>query len=302
MMNFNQLKAFYFAVKYGSFRAAAEALFITQPAITKQIQHLQAAYDLKFLNRFGKKMVLTDAGEALFEFAEKIFQIENQAEESLRDFQQRKRGYLRIHSSESFGAYYLPFIVNLFRGKYPSIQTSVNIFPNQLVIENTLKLENDLGFISYPITNPRLITQEVLEDRLVLIVPPSHPFSRKKSIAPKNLEGQVIVMHEKGSASRAIMDEFIRRHQLSVSVALELSNNEAIKRAVEQGIGLSLISENVVREEVSRKKLKAIPITDPSMKRRFYLIYHKDKYLSQPFQMFISSVNQWASQYMDRRR
>ena len=167
---------------------------------------------------------------------------------------------------------------------------------------STLKLENDLGFISYPITNPRLITQEVLEDRLVLIVPPSHPFSRKKSIAPKNLEGQVIVMHEKGSASRAIMDEFIRRHQLSVSVALELSNNEAIKRAVEQGIGLSLISENVVREEVSREKLKVIPITDPSMKRRFYLIYHKDKYLSQPFQMFISSVNQWASQYMDRRR
>jgi DNA-binding transcriptional LysR family regulator len=301
MMNFNQLKAFYFAVKYGSFKAAAEALFITQPAITKQIQHLQAAYDLKFLNRFGKKMVLTDAGEALFEFAEKIFQIEDQAEESLRDFQQRKRGYLRIHSSESFGAYYLPFIVNLFREKYPRIQVSVNIFPNQLVIENTMKLENDLGFISYPVTNPRLITQEVLEDRLMLIVPPSHPFSRKKSIAPKNLEGQVIVMHEKGSASRGIMDEFIRIHQLSVSVALELSNNEAIKRAVEQGIGLSLISENVVREEVSRKKLKAIPITDPSMKRRFYLIYHRDKYLSQPFQMFLSMVNQWASEYMDRR-
>jgi DNA-binding transcriptional LysR family regulator len=301
MINFNQLKAFYFAVKHGSFRAAAEALFITQPAITKQVQQLQAAYDLKLLNRFGKRMVLTDAGEALFEFAEKIFQIESQAEESLRDFQQRKRGHLRIHSSESFGAYYLPPIVNFFREKYPKIQVSVTIFPNPLVIENTLKLETDLGFISYPVANPRLILQEVLEDRLTLIVAPTHPFSLKRPISPKDLEGQTIVMHEKGSASRAIMDEFIRKHGLSVSVALELSNNEAIKRAVEQGIGISLISENVAREEVSRKKLKSIAMKDPSLKRRFYIIYHKDKYLSQPFQVFIGLVNQWASDYMRKR-
>ena len=137
----------------------------------------------------------------------------------------------------------------------------------------------------------------MLEDRLVLIVPPSHPFARKKVLDARRLEGQSIVMHEKGSASRNIVDEFIRRNNLPVSVSIELSNNEAIKRAVEQGLGLSLISENVVREEVERKKLRAIPLADPTLKRRFYLIHHKDKYLSQHFQMFLQMVDQWGSEY-----
>jgi DNA-binding transcriptional LysR family regulator len=296
-MNFNQLKAFYFAVKYGSYSAAAEALFITQPAITKQIQQLEATYGIKFLNRFGKKMVLTDAGEILYDFVHKIFQMESQAEESLRDFQQRKSGRLRIHSSESFGAYYLPFIINIFRKKYPNIHISVNIFPNQEVIENTIKLENDLGFISYPFEHKKLVIQEVFEDRLVLIVPSSHPFSRLKLLDPQKLDGQSIIMHERGSATREIVDTFIQRNNLSILIALELSNNEAIKRAVEEGAGVSLISEHVVSEEVKRKKLKSIPLADPTMKRKFYLIHHKDKYLSHPFQMLLYMVNQWALEY-----
>jgi len=296
-MNLNQLRTFFFAVKLGSFSAAAEALFITQPAVTKQIQQLQSAFEVKLLNRFGKKMVLTDAGEALYGFADKIFQIETQAEENLRDFQQRKSGRLRIHASETFGAYYLHFIINLFKEKYLNIHISVTIFPSDLVIENTVRLENDLGFISYPLVHKKLITHEVLEDRLVLIAPPSHPFARKKVFDPRKLEGLSIVMHEKGSASRNIVDEFIKKNNLSVSVSLELSNNEAIKRAVEQGLGLSLISVNVVREEVERKKLRAIPLADPTLRRKFYLIYHKDKYLSQHFQMFLQVVNQWGSEY-----
>jgi DNA-binding transcriptional LysR family regulator len=296
-MNFNQLKAFYFAVKYKSYSAAAEALYITQPAVTKQVQQLETTYGIKFLNRFGKKMVLTDAGEVLYDFADKIFQMESQAEERLRDFQQRKSGRLRIHASESFGAYYLPFIINIFRKKYPNIHISVNIFPNQEVIENTIKLENDLGFISYHFEHKKLTIQDVLEDRLVLIVPPSHPFARKKILEPHKLDGQPIIMHEKGSATRDIVDAFISRNNLSVFIALELSNNEAIKRAVEAGAGISLISEHVVSEEVKRRKLKSISLADPTMKRKFYLIHHKDKYLSHPFQMFLYMVNQWASEY-----
>ena len=109
-------------------------------------------------------------------------------------------------------------------------------------------------------------------------------------------------MHEKGSGTRDIIDAFLRNNNLSVSISLELSNNEAIKRAVEQGMGLSLISEHVVREEIHGKKLKAIPFADPSLKRKFYLIHHKDKYLSQPLQIFIQTVNDWASEYISKRR
>lgn len=296
-MNLNQLKVFYLAVKCGSFSAAAESLFITQPAVTKQIQQLQASYGVKLLNRFGRKMVLTDAGQALYELAEQIFQIETLAEEKLHDFQEQKSGRIRIHTSESFGAYYLPSIIHLFREAYPQIHISVVVFYDEQIVENTVKLENDLGFVSTPIEHEKLVLKEVLEDRIVLIVPLSHPFARRSRLAPRDLEGQPLIMHEKQSATRTIVDDFVRSCLLSINMSLELSNNEAIKRAVEDGLGISLISENVVREEVRCKRLKAIRMTSRSLKRKFYMIYRKDKYISPHLQSFIENVHQWSGEH-----
>ena len=135
-MNLNQLRIFYMAAKHGSLSLAAQKLFISQPAVTKGIQRLQDYYEIKFINRFGKRMVLTDAGEVLYGIAEKIFEMENQAEESIFDFQQHKKGHIRIHASESFGAYYLPSILNPFSKSNPFIRISVNILPTEQVVEN----------------------------------------------------------------------------------------------------------------------------------------------------------------------
>jgi DNA-binding transcriptional LysR family regulator len=136
-MNLNQLKIFYYTAKYGSLSIAADALYITQPAVSKGIQRFEEYHEIKFFNRFGKKLVLTDAGEALYDIADKIFGMESQAEEVIRDFQQRKRGILRIHASESFGAYYLPSIIREFRKHNPKIQISVNVLPTEQVVEKT---------------------------------------------------------------------------------------------------------------------------------------------------------------------
>ena len=296
-MNLNQLKIFYFAAKYGNLTAAAQALYITQPAVTKGIQRLQEYYGMKFVNRFGKKLLLTDAGEALYGIAEKIFQLESQAEESLRDFQQRKRGHIRMQSSESFGAYYLPSIIDQFVKLYPHIRVSVNILPTEQVVNNTVNLNNDLGFISYPTEHKKLVVKEILEDTLMLIVPPGHPLARKSCLEPRDLEGQSMIMHENGSAPRRATDEFIRKHNISVSIPLELSNNEAIKKAVEGGSGIALISRKVASEEIQTGKLKAIPLSDRSMKRKFYMVYHKDKYFSEPLKSLIEMVHHWASEY-----
>jgi DNA-binding transcriptional LysR family regulator len=114
-MNLYQLKVFYIAATHGSYSAAAESLFIKQPPVTKQILQFQSTYGIKLFNRFGKRMVLTDAGEMLYDLVEKIFQIENLAEEKIRDIQQRKTGHIIIHSSKSFRAYYLPSILHPFK-------------------------------------------------------------------------------------------------------------------------------------------------------------------------------------------
>jgi DNA-binding transcriptional LysR family regulator len=296
-MNLNQLKIFYYAAKNGSLSVAAQALFITQPAVTKGIQRLQEHYEIRFVDFVGKKLVLTDAGEELYKIAEKIFELENQAEESLRDFQQRKRGHIRILSSESFGDYYLPQIIIPFNKAYPLIQVSMNILPTEQVVENTASLNCDLGFISYPVAHKKLVVKEVLEDKLVIITPRDHPLAEKKHLAPKDLEKHPFIMHEKGSAPRRAIEEFIHKNRISVKIPLELSSNRAIKRAVEEGVGIALISRKVANEEIRAKSLKAINLRDPSMKRKFFLVHHKDKYMSESLRLLMDMVFEWTSQY-----
>ena len=296
-MNLNQLKIFYMAAKHGSLSAAAEAMYITQPAVTKGIQRLQEHYEIKLFNRFGKKMALTDAGEALYGIAESIFEMENQAEESLRDFQQRKRGFIRILSSESFGSYYLPSIINRFSKAHPRIRISVDLLPTEQIVERTAALGDDLGFISYPVLHKKLFIREILEDSYQIIVPPEHPFALKTVVEPEDLAGQPIIVHEKGSAPRKSTEEFARTHGINISIVLELSNNEAMKTAVEEGVGIAVITRRVVSKEMRMGTLKAIPLSDPAMTRKFYLIHHKDKYISRPLQSLIDMVDQWASEY-----
>ena len=301
-MNLNQLKIFYMTAKKGNLSVAAQELFISQPAVTKGIQRLQEFYDIKFIDHIGKKLTLTDAGEVLYEIAEKIFELESRAEESIRDFQQRKRGHIRILSSESFGDYYLPHIIIPFSKAYPLVGISMNILPTEQVVENTATLNNDLGFISYPVTHPKLLLKEVLEDQLVIITSPGHPLTRKQALAPRDLKNELLIMHETGSAPRKAIEEYIRKNDLSVKIHLEISSNHAIKRAVEDGLGIALISRRVAIEEIRSGRLAAISLSDPSMIRKYYMVHHKDKYLSEPLQSFINGVFEWAAEYLRELR
>lgn len=295
-MNLNQLKIFYFAVKAGNLSTAAEQLFITQPAVTKGIQRLQEYYELKFIDYVGKRLVLTDAGEVLFKIAEKIFDMETHAEESIRDFQQRKRGRIRILSSESFGDYYLPEVIIPFCKAYPLVQVSMNILPTELVVENTASLNCDIGFISYPVDHEKLVVREVLEDELVIITPRRHLLAGRHMLRPRDLEGQPLIMHEEESAPRRAIDDFVQRHGINIKIPMELSSNRAIKRAVEHGIGIALISRKVAKEEIEQRRLVALSLGDPVMKRKFFLVHHRDKYISESLQRLMDMIFKWASE------
>jgi DNA-binding transcriptional LysR family regulator len=297
-MNLNQLKIFYTAAKKGNLSVAAQELYISQPAVTKGIQRLQEFYDIKFIDHIGKKMTLTDAGEVLYEIAEKIFELESRAEESIRDFQQRKRGHIRILSSESFGDYYLPHIIIPFSKAYPLVRISMNILPTEQVVEHTATLNNDLGFISYPVEHPKLTLKEVLQDQLVIITCPDHHLTSKETLSPRDLKSELLIMHETGSAPRKAIEEYIRKNDMSVNIHLEISSNHAIKRAVEDGLGIALISRRVAIEEIRAGRLAAIPLSDPAMIRKYYMVHHRDKYLSEPLQSFISGVFEWATDYL----
>ncbi len=173
-MNLNQLKLFYLSIKRQSLSDAAAELNITQPAVTKGIKRLQEYYEIRFVERVGNKLVLTKAGQALYDIADNIFTMEKVAEERIRSFQVEQGQQIRIHTSESFGAYYLPSIIHRFKTANPDISVKVDILPTAKVVETTIALQNDIGFISYPVKHNKLLLQEVLEEKLLLIVSPGH--------------------------------------------------------------------------------------------------------------------------------
>jgi DNA-binding transcriptional LysR family regulator len=297
-MNLNQLKIFYLAAKRENLSRAGEELNITQPAVTKGIQRIQDFYDIRLVNRFGKKLALTDAGEALFEIAEKIFDLETQAEESIREFQSQKRGRIRIDASESFGAYYLPPIINAFSKKNPSIRLSVNILPTQQVVANAAGLENDIGFISYYVAHKKVVTKNILEDQLWFVTAPRHPLLKIKHLTSMNLSGESMVVHEKGSVQSRAVNKFVKDNRIAVKIGLELSSNRAIKKAIEDGLGVALLNRKVVSEEIRTGTLVRLPLPGTPMTRNFYLVHHKDKYIPDVLGRLITEVHRWCSDYM----
>jgi DNA-binding transcriptional LysR family regulator len=296
-MNLNQLKVFYLAAKIGNLSKAARELNITQPAMTKGIQRLQDFYDIKLFNRFGKKLVLTDAGLGLYQIAEKIFDLEVKAEDSIREFQQLKKGHIRIHAGESFGAYYLPSMINPLSKKYPSIRISVTILPTELIVKNVADLKNDIGFASYHVAHEKLVCREILEDKMVFIASPGHRLVNKKRLTIMDLAGQSVIVHENGSVPSQAIGEFIRKNKIDIRIPLELSSNRAIIQAVAGGLGIALVSRHVAREEIVTGKIVVLPFPGPSLTRRFYLVHHKDKHITEVLKRLIERIDRWADAY-----
>ncbi len=296
-MNLNQLKIFYLASKCGNLSLAADELYITQPAVTKGIQRIQEHYDIKLFNRFGKKLVMTDAGKDLYRIAEKIFDLEAQAEESIRDFQEQKKGHIRIHASESFGAYYLPDIINAFCKEHPLLQVSASVLPTKTVVENIAALKTDIGFISNRIEHEKVTCTEILEDQMVFITSSNDPLINKKRLTVMDLNGRAMIVHEKGSVPSQVITQFIKENKISVSIPLELSSNRAILEAVSEGLGIALVCRNVAEEGFRSNRLAELIFPGTPITRKFYLVHHKDKYISTVLQRLIDEVNNWSDGY-----
>lgn len=286
-MNFHQLRVFYEVAKEKSFSAAAEKLYLTQPAVTWQIKNLEEYYDLRFLERAGKKISLTEEGKILFDFADQILHLSRQAEEALADLKGLSRGALRIDSVFTFGDYYLPVILDAFHKKYPQINIQVLTGNSGQIIENTLLHKNDMAFVAQDPENEKLVARKFISDILVAVVSPRHRLARRKSVTLKDLEGQALILRESGSSPRRIVDEILKQRGISSQIIMETASTSAIKRIVEGGIGMAILSRQAVKKEVLAKTLKELPIVDAEIAYRFYLIHHKDKYFSRALKAFM---------------
>lgn len=294
-MDLNQLWTFYNVAKHKSFSLAAEKLFVTQPLISTKVKQLENAYKIKLVERSRKKMELTNAGDILYLYADKIFNIVKEADNHMEDIKGVNLGTLKISAGLTLGTYYLPPLLAAFRKKYPNIEIQMKVKNKQEVIGDILTFSDDLGFVGYMELNEKLLITPLWEEELVLIVSPSHEFGRLKSVPLSKLNGQPFILREKGSGTRELVEEKLDKEQVSVHTVMELGSHEAIKRAVEVGLGISIIPTCAVKREVDAGPLKIIRLIKKKIFLKYYMIYHKDKYLSHITQAFIKMALEFSS-------
>jgi len=289
-MHLNQLWVFYHVAKHGSFSLAAEALFLTQPSVSNQVKLLEEAYGIKLFERFGRTIGLTHPGEVLYAYAERIFTLAKEADSVIEELKEMKGGLIKISASSTLGAYYLPDIIDRFRKKHPLVEIRMTSGYTQSVAEDVLALRSDLGLIGQAVSHPNLVATPLWEEELVLIVAPGHLFARSRRIDVSRLKDQPFIMSERGSGVRTITEELFLRTGISPQIAMELGENEAVKRAVASGLGITIISATVAKGELEAGTLRAVRLAGDRLTRRFYIIHHKDKYLSRLIRAFMDEA------------
>jgi DNA-binding transcriptional LysR family regulator len=247
-LNLHLLRIFATVVEQRGFSRAATALYISQPAVSKSVQELEKQLGVLLIDRSQRRLMLTEAGNILFEHAQRLFAVERAAEAALEQLHGLKRGRLSIGASQTIGTYLLPPLLGLYHQRYPGVQLSLEIENTQRVIDDLRTQPLDLAFVEGPVSDPDLVVSTWRTDRLVIIAPPGHPLTNQR-VSLEQVTQYPYVQRESGSGTRNIVEQALHERGVSLNVALELGSNQAVKQAVIAGLGISIVSEATLELE-----------------------------------------------------
>jgi LysR family transcriptional regulator, low CO2-responsive transcriptional regulator len=289
-MDFDQLTTFLEVAKSANFSRAGKKLFLSQPAVSAQIRQLELEYGAKLFDRFGKKVRLTAAGDALLEYAEKLLTMRNESLRAVADQANTPRGTLLIGANEATCLYVLPEVFAEYHRLYSDVQ--INIYRNfsNKVLEKVEDGTVDVGIVTLPIKSPSLKTHSIFRDRLVLMVSPQSPLAKKKVVRTSEIVEQPLI-YPKTGFTRQMLDKLFRPYRSQIHVTMELASVGMIKAFVAANLGVSLISETFAREEARAGEVKLIPIADVDLWRELGLIYRRDRTLPRAATAFISLIS-----------
>lgn len=291
-MNLKQLEAFYLVVKKRSFTRAAEELNVTQPAVTIQVKSLEKSLNLRLIQQVGKKIQLTESGEFLYQYAEKIFDLVSDANEKMRDFKKLMRGTLRIGTTKNYARYIMPSLLSEFQRRFPGIKVILDEGNSEDMAKSVLERKNELALISQLNLDRKIKSLFFSTVEFVLVVSPEHRFSQRKSISLRELNGEPVILREKGSGSRAAILRKFQEYGIWPSVIIEASSLDFIVGYVKQNKGVSFMFEPDIKEELEKGTLKVIFVEEGNIIFFTDIIYHSEKTLSPPGQAFLNVVNE----------
>lgn len=279
-MSDRRLQVFNTVAKELSFTKAAEILHMTQPAVTFQIRQLEEYFNTRLFDRTHNRITLTAAGLKVQEYAIQIFNLYAELENSVRLLTGEVSGSLTIGASTTIAEYMLPVLLGDFKSKYPDIEIHLKVSNSEGVINMIENNAIDLGVVETIINNKNLVVEECRNDELLAIVSPKHPLSKKKKVKVERLLEYPFICREKGSGTREVISRYLHQHNCTeneMTISMELGSPEAIKGAVEAGMGVSIVSRTTVQKELKLGTLCSLTL-DPPLARSFSFIHQKQKF------------------------
>jgi LysR family transcriptional regulator, transcriptional activator of the cysJI operon len=283
-MDFRHLNIFLTVCETGNMTHAAKELYMTQPSVSQAIAELEKYYAVRLFERLNHRLYLTAAGDHLRSYAQHILNLSEQARKELADLSQA--GNIRIGASLTIGAYLLPEVVATFHQKYAEIEVFTLVDNTALIEKKLLEDQLDLGLVEGPVSSPHITEEAYADDHLVFIASPLHPLAKQPVVSVQELSGQAFIVREAGSGTQAIFEHAMQAAQLRWKAAGIYNNNEAIKQAVSANLGLAVVSKIAITEEIRQGKLVSLDVRGVALKRRFNLIYHRQKFFTQAMRLF----------------
>ena len=289
-----RLQVFHVVARHLSFTRAAEALFMTQPAVTFQIRQLEEQYNTRLFERRHGSISLTPAGELVLSYAERILALADELDTRLAEMTGEMRGPLVLGASTTIAEFMLPRVLGEFNALYPQVRARLIVANSESIAARVAEHSLDLGLIEAPEKVPGLTSEDCGEDELVVICAPDYPLAALRQVGPRALVDYEYVSREPGSGTREITDAYFRANRVAVDdlkTQMELGSPEALKRVVATGLGFAIVSRAVVDKEAQLGTLVAIPLKPP-LKRSLYLVQPEDRFRSRLVTTFIQFARQ----------
>lgn len=289
------LATFAKAAELGSFTAAARTLRLSQAAISQRMHALEKLLGVSLFHRQGGRILPTEAGLRLYDYTQRILDLHHEARQAIAGQESPVSGELLLGASSIPGEHLLPALLALFQRQYPGIQVKAGISDSLKVIGQVERGQVNLGLVGRRSDNPHLEFLHLAVDRMVLIVPPGHAWTKRKQASLLQLCEQPLILREAGSGQRHCFEKALGESGRSIRdlrVALELGSNEAIKAAVLRGLGVAVLSTYAVEKEIDAGQLHALRVTDLQCDREMFVVWDRRRVLpaaARVFRLFLEA-------------
>ncbi len=300
-LNLHQLTTFQVVAKHCSFVRAAEELHFSQPAVSAQIRHLEKTLGVKLFDQIGRKTHLTQAGEELYLYSQKIFSVIDETLEVMEALRSPHYGRLSVGADTTVGSYVIPGLLGKFRQIYPQVEILLQVLNRLALVDAILNNRVEMAIMGSVPDDAPVEIEPFAYNPLVLVAATSHRLAELKNVSIEELGREHFLLREPGSGTRSALENALQEAGVPLQVSMQVGNNSAIKQGVAAGLGIALISRVAIDMELETSRLVILDVEGFPIVRQWRIVHIKGKYLSATAKAFKSFLLQHADRRLRRK-